>query len=402
MQRVILTILALICSSSAALITIWIVVPALNSAVWLVSVGASEWSLWFGALGLLGAALGLAALRAGSHWSNWLAIGLGLLGVACALVPPLTAGPAARANGVRLSLRRYIVGADPAAAGAPQTLTYATIDGQPLQLDAYLPDGTSAAPRPAIVVVHGGSWSGGDKSDFPQWNRWLNQQGYAVFDIQYRLAPQPNWQTATGDVKCAVGWVKQNAARFNVDPARLALLGRSAGGHLALLAAYTPNVAALPPSCAVADTSVSAVISFYGPTDLAWGYTHPANQRVNDGPAALRRFLGGDPQSAAAAYATASPINHVQSSTPPTLLIHGGRDQLVRQAQSEQLAERLRTAGVQGRLIEIPYAQHGFDYNFNGWGSQIAQPILSDFLQTYLAADARTRRSQARTPAIGR
>ena len=109
-------------------------------------------------------------------------------------------------------------------------------------LDAYLPAEDDAA-RPAIIVIHGGSWSSGDKSDFPRWNGWLVEHGFAIFDIQYRLAPQPNWQTATSDVKCAIGWVKRNADHYGVDPDRIALLGRSAGGHLALLAAYTSREA---------------------------------------------------------------------------------------------------------------------------------------------------------------
>jgi acetyl esterase/lipase len=302
------------------------------------------------------------------------------------LVPPLQSWPVARENGLSLSLTRYLFGWRTAPNGnPPQTHTFATVDGRPLLLDAYLPSGTASGLRPALIVVHGGSWSGGDKSDFPQWDHWLTQQGFAVFDVQYRLAPQPNWQTATGDIKCAIGWVKRHAAQYGVDPQRIALLGRSAGGHLALLAAYTPDDPALPPSCAAADTSVRAVVSLYGPADLVWGYTHQANPDVIDGPGTLRRFLGGDPQTAAAAFTTAAPISHVGSRTPPTLLLHGQRDQLVGARHAELLAERLRAANVPHRTILIPYAQHGFDYNFDGWGAQIVQPVLLQFLQTYVA-----------------
>jgi acetyl esterase/lipase len=249
----------------------------------------------------------------------------------------------------------------------------------------YQPSAAAQQPLPAVIVVHGGSWSGGDKSDFPRWNWWLTEQGFVVFDIQYRLAPQPNWQSATGDVKCAIGWVKRNATQYNVDPQRIALLGRSAGGHLALLAAYTPQEPVLGPSCVAPDPGVQAVVSFYGPADLVWGYNNPANPDVIDGPGTLRRFLGGDPLTAADAFAVASPVNHVGSSTPPTLLLHGGRDQLVGQRHTELLTERLQAANAPHQTVYIPYGQHGFDYNFNGWGSQIAQPILLRFLQTYVA-----------------
>jgi acetyl esterase/lipase len=242
--------------------------------------------------------------------------------------------------------------------------------------------------RPAVVVVHGGSWSGGDKTDFPQWDRWLVEQGYAVFDIQYRIAPQPNWQTAAADVKCAIGWVKRNAAAYNVDPERLALLGRSAGGHLALLAAYTPGDPALPPSCDAPDTTVQTVISLYGPADLVWGYNNPARPDVIDGPGTLRRFLGGTPESAADAFRIASPITHVSAATPPTLLLHGGRDQLVGQHHAELLSAALQEAGAQERTLFIPYGQHGFDYNFYGWSGQLIRPVIRNWLQTYLVDDA--------------
>ncbi len=108
------------------------------------------------------------------------------------MLPPLQAWRVARANDVELSLRQYLFGASEAHGKVEaQAITYATIDGQALKLDAYLPAGAgeAATRRAAIIVVHGGSWNGGEKSDFPQWDRWLNEQGYAVFDVEYRLAP---------------------------------------------------------------------------------------------------------------------------------------------------------------------------------------------------------------------
>ncbi len=386
--RLLIVISALMCGIFAAFTTLWIVVPAPAYQLWLVAVVASEWSLWFGAIGLIGAGLSLFALMRGSHRVIALVVVLGLLAAVLALIPPLQAWRVAQANDVHLSLRRYVFGTNNAH-GKPdsQTLVYATIDGQTLKLDAYLPARVSneMAHRAAIIVVHGGSWNGGDKSDFPQWDEWLAKQGYAVFDVEYRLAPQPNWKTATGDIKCAIGWVKHNASRFNVDPERIALLGRSAGGHLALLAAYAYADESLPPSCDAPDTKVSAVIALYAPTDLRWAYDHPANQRVIDGPATLRRFLGGDPQTAMKPFEIASPVTHVNEKTPPTLLFHGGQDQLVREENMKLLEQQLAVARVPHKAVFIPYAQHGFDYKFDGWGSQIAQPVMLRFLQTNLA-----------------
>ena len=381
--------LALLCGASAAFVTLWIVIPPLSNGLWLVAIAAGEWSLWWGLLGLIGSGLAWRALARGAGPTAWIPLALGLLAAVLALVPPFQALGAAHASGVPLSLRRYLLGLPRAPRGPrPETETFATVDGKPLRLDVYRPAGPPPAKsRPAVIVVHGGSWSRGDKSDFPHWDRWLAREGFVVFDIQYRLTPQPNWRTATGDVKCAVGWVKRNARRYGVSPDRIALLGRSAGGHLALLAAYTPEEPALPPSCAgVPDTRVAAVVSLYGPTDLVWGYHNPARPDIIGGPATLRRFLGGSPQDRPEAYALASPVNHIGPGDPPTLLLHGGRDTLVGARHTELLAAELRAKGVSHEAVVLPYAQHGFDYPWNGWGAQVVRPVLLRFLRSSLSA----------------
>ncbi|MDT7541797.1 MAG: hypothetical protein QOE33_1701 [Acidobacteriota bacterium] len=385
--------LALLCGGVATFFAVWIVVPAPSYSLWLVAVGASEWSLWLGALGFAGACFSLLARVAGARrGTTCLAISLGVVSILLSLIPPLTALREARAQNLQLSLGRYLFGTKtgPTSDRASQTFTFANADSRALNLDAYLPTAKQATLNPAVIVVHGGSWSAGARSHFPRWNWWLVEQGYAVFDIDYRLAPQPNWQTATGDVKCAVGWVRANAQRLNVDPQRIALFGRSAGAHLALLAAYSDNEPQLSQSCPAADARVQAVVSFYGVTDLAWAYAHPANQRVIDGPETLRRFTGGTPEDATEIYRMASPTAHVNERTPPTLLFHGGQDQLVRSENMELLARQLEAARVPFDALRLPYAQHGFDYNFDGWGSQLAQPLILAFLRAHLVSPTKS------------
>ncbi|HLM61327.1 MAG TPA: alpha/beta hydrolase, partial [Pyrinomonadaceae bacterium] len=232
---------------------------------------------------------------------------------------------------------------------------------------------------------HGGSWDAGKRSDFPQWNNWLAEQGFTVFDIDYRLTPQPNYLTATGDVKSAVCWVKDHAAEFQISPERIILLGRSAGGHLALLAAYTGDDQRFPSNCTEKGQSaaVRGVVSFYAPTDLIYGYENLANQRVINGPATLARFIGGSPHESneiRERFSFASPITQVSALTPPTLIIHGGQDQLVRPENMSRLGDQLNKAHVPHETIYISYAQHGFDYNFNGWSSQISKSVILHFL----------------------
>jgi len=130
---------------------------------------------------------------------------------------------------------------------------------------------------------------------------------------------------------------------------------------------------------------VRAVVSFYAPTDLLWAYDNPANGRVIDGPETLRRFIGGNPHASSdirERFILASPVAHVTAArTPATLLIHGGYDQLVRSENMDLLGKKLKEAGVPHKVVLIPYAQHGFDYNFNGWGAQVVQHVLLDFLR---------------------
>lgn len=400
-----LNILALVAGAASALASVWIVLPAPSYSLWLVAVAASEWSLYLAALGAFAVLCALSARAARGGRVLWLPSFIaGGLAVVFGLYPLASALVAARAQGVSLSLGQYTEGfvgrltggASEDVGGAFTTHTFANVEGRELRLDAYLPPAGVTRSGAAVIVVHGGSWGGGERSDFPHWNLWLARQGFAVFDVDYRLAPQPNWLAATGDVKCAVAWVKRHAGEFRVSPDRLALLGRSAGGHLALLAAYTARDPRLPASCSgqasgeasapteADDTGVRAVVSLYGPTDLAWAYDHPANMRVLDGPETLRRFLGARPQESAEAsdrYMLASPTAHVTPRTPPTLLVHGGHDQLVRAENMERLAVRLEEAGVPHREVSLAYAQHGFDYNFNGWGSQVLRPVLLTFLR---------------------
>ncbi len=384
-----LNVLPLLLNSVALLAVIWIIVPAPAYNIWLFSVAASEWSLWFGALALIGL---ICSLFAEKERLKLASLTIGSIAFIISLYPFFSVVSIAREQKVSLSLQRYfnlLQSENNSPDNQPKnftTYTFASVDGKDLRSDVYLPaENITTNNGASIIVVHGGSWSAGERNDFPQWNRLFAAQGFTVFDIDYRLA-QPNYLTATGDVKCAVKWVKENAVKFKISPDRIALLGRSAGGHLALLAAYSAGDARLPASCSENKTSenVRAVVSIYAPTDLLWAYDNPANQSVIDGPATLARFLGGSPHESVKMrerYILASPVSHIASNTPPTLLIHGGQDQLVREENMDFLAAKLREANAPHKTLFIPYAQHGFDYNSGGWGAQISEFAILNFLR---------------------
>lgn len=264
------------------------------------------------------------------------------------------------------------------------TVSYATRDDKPLELDLYRAAGSRGA-RPLVITIHGGSWSSGMKSELPELNYHLARSGYTVAALGYRLAPAHPFPAATEDVNAAIDYLKSHADSLGIDRARIVLIGRSAGGQLALQSAYTKP-----------DSSIRGVVALYAPTDQQWGWDHPANLRVYDSYAVLRTFLHGEPSQVPEAYRKASPINYIGSHTIPTLLIHGGMDPLVSVRQSERLDSALTAAGRPHYFLEMPWATHGCDYFFNGPCGQVAAFAIERFLKAVTTGTSESRHSKTR------
>ena len=248
------------------------------------------------------------------------------------------------------------------------TLTYATRDGKPLDLDVYRRD-RQLPPSPLVIVIHGGSWKSGTRVDLPALNYYLASRGYVVASPSYRFAPQFPHPAASQDIDAAISFLKANAKQLGIDSTRIVLLGRSAGAQLALLAGYTRN-----------DSAIKGVVSLYGPTDQKWGWDNPSNPRVYNSAETLSAFLHGDPTHQPEAYRASSPLNFVGPKTPPTLMIHGTADPLVSSRQSLRLDSAL-VAGKRPHLfIELPWATHGCDYIFNGPCGQISTYAIERFI----------------------
>ncbi len=235
----------------------------------------------------------------------------------------------------------------------------------------------------AFIYLHGSAWWVLDK-DFqtrPLF-RHLAAQGHVIMDVAYRLCPEVDIYGMVGDAKRAVAWMKANAARYQVNPERVVLGGGSAGGHLSLLAAYTPHQLKLtPPDVEGCDLSVRAVVSYYGPTDLRAVYTY-THQELNFGglpkveiglPEAvdpkknmsnagrMDTLLGGHLHEVPEVYALASPVTHVSPDSPPTLLIQGIPDVYTPAAATRELHRRLVENGVPAVNIMYPLTNHAFD-----------------------------------------
>jgi acetyl esterase/lipase len=380
-------VLALVIAIAASIAAALIVLPAIGMKMALVAMVASERSALIAAGAIVALPLAFFGFTRGRRMPSAIAVVAAVAAVGMSILPLAQARTLAKTRGVPLDFRRYLhakIDSERGPGQPNQTVNHASVNGTPLALDVYLPRARPAAPGRAVLVIHGGFWAAGEKGEATNASRRLADLGYTVFDVQYRISPQPNWKTATGDVKCAIGWVKQHAQTpdWNVDPKKVALLGRSAGGHLALMAAYAPADPDLPASCDAGDTSVDAVISLYAPTDLQWGYKYPGSRWVADSRAKMRAFLGGPPDQAGDRYRALSPLERVTTTAPRTLLAHGGRDQFVPHGHMGLLAARLRAMGVPCETLFIPYAQHAFDFVRGGFSDQILEAEVVRFLSS--------------------
>lgn len=262
--------------------------------------------------------------------------------------------------------------------------------------DLYLPGPGSAdtrRPAPVVLQIHGGAWITGNKRQQaqPLLHR-LAHVGIIGVAINYRLGPAHRFPAPIIDVKRAIAWTKEHIADHGGDPERIVLTGGSAGGHLAALAALTPNLPAFQDGFPDRDTSVAACVPFYGPTDLAdrTGLRGPSTSlesfltaRVMPGPRA------DDP----AFWDLVSPVTHVRADAPPFFVIQGTNDVLVWREEQRLFVDALRAVSAAPVLYwEVPGAQHAFD-TFNSRRSAAAVDAVERFV-AWVDATAPERSTQ--------
>jgi acetyl esterase/lipase len=237
---------------------------------------------------------------------------------------------------------------------------FAEHDGSKLVGDFYLPKGRAKAP--ALVAIHGGGWQLGDRSFYKHWGPYFARQGYALFAIEYRLGKAGVYPAAVHDCRAAIQFVRAKAADFDIDPARIGLIGDSAGAHLSALlalaggqygAAYRDDPHAATP------VEVNAVVGFYGVYDLYAQWQHDLAVRPRD--PIVEKFLGVSPTVNRRLYFDASPISHatVDRNKLRFLLIHGTDDDIVDSpSQSGAFLTALMQAQFFVRRIVVPGAGH--------------------------------------------
>jgi acetyl esterase/lipase len=377
-------LISAVSTALAALALAWsalALAPMPTYATWYLHVVALETSLVAAGLAALAALLAVAGPSGGRGPRLCFA----LVALSVGLWPLAGACPAFVATRQRFSLAAYGVGpfcARPPA-GARHDRDLRLDPESPLRTDLYRPRGDG--PFPIVVVLHGGAWRGGDKGQARHVSWALVEQGYAVADLQYGLGRANPFPQAVRELKCQVGRLRERSGALQLDPRRVAYLGRSAGGQIALVAAYSAGDPRLAPSCDVPDAAPARVAAFYAPTDLAWGYEHPSWPDVVQGPQSLELHLAGPPSRRAEAYALASPVSWVTGARlPPSLLVHGTGDRVVDPEHSRRLHSALSRHGHPAELLLINAAEHGFDFRRGGVGEQLARGALLEFLAPLL------------------
>ncbi|MBE9241788.1 alpha/beta hydrolase [Synechocystis salina] len=386
-----LKILALLLSGIGLFLSAWMIIPAPNMALLTLGVGVPEVSPWLLVLNATAGGVSMVGVR--HSWLQRLTLGASLVGLLLSAMP-LIQMPATQQrievamrealgtnyleqipNQLQIQMRSEPFSLTDSFTGInlrevryTPDIQFASPDGVSLKMDIYRP--LQVGKYPAIVVIYGGSWQRGDPKQNADFSRYMAAQGYTVFAIDYRHAPLYRFPAQLDDVLTALAFIRQHGSEYEADPERIALLGRSAGAHLAMLAAYQQSET-LP---------VRAVVSYYGPIDLAEGYANPPRPDPINSRSVLRAFLGGSPAELPDLYQKASPINYAIRPQPPTLLVYGRNEHVVQVRFAQGMYHRLLASGTTAILLDIPWAEHAFDAIFSGPSNQLALYYTERFL----------------------
>ncbi|WP_372948156.1 alpha/beta hydrolase fold domain-containing protein [Mariniphaga sp.] len=254
-----------------------------------------------------------------------------------------------------------------------KNVEYKNINGKSLQMDFYRPKNADG-PLPLLLFIHGGGWRSGKRSDYLVYLTSFAQKGYMTATVTYRLKGDSIYPAAVEDVTEAVEWLFKNGENYGYDPNRIALIGGSAGAHLAMMAGYGWENPASQHTGEKPANRVKAVVDIYGPVDLTTEYAQ--NQPLVTG------FIGHAYNEKPELYQQASPIFWLSDSCPPTLILHGTSDTLVPVSQSDTLKSRLDALGVPCEYYRVPLWPHSMDIAKRV--NDFSQQKMEAFFEKYL------------------
>jgi acetyl esterase/lipase len=207
--------------------------------------------------------------------------------------------------------------------------------------------------------VHGGAWwKGARPADWRGFSAYL-EAGFAIVNVQYRLAGVATAPAAVQDVRCVISWIDKNAERFNFDTDRIVVTGSSAGGHLALMAGMLSHENDIDlPECRN-PPAVAAIVDFYGPTDLdTWPAPNPNGGFLQAPHSSIARWIGSR-ADADVMRKKMSPVTYVREGLPPIFIVHGDADPVVPLQESINLKQRLDAVGARNALHIVAGGVHG-------------------------------------------
>ncbi len=250
---------------------------------------------------------------------------------------------------------------------------YKKVNGKSLQMDFYRPKNANE-PLPLLVFIHGGGWKSGKRADYLVYLASFAEKGYMTATVSYRLKRDSIYPACVEDISDAVKWLFKNGETYGYDPDRIALIGGSAGAHLALLVGYGWKDSRIQNDNTESAHRIKAVVDIYGPVDLTTEYGQ--TQRLVTG------FIGHSYAEKPELYKEASPITWLKSSVPPTLILHGTSDKLVPISQSETLKSRLDELGVPCEFYPVPLWPHSMDIAKRV--NDFSQKRMEEFFVKYL------------------
>lgn len=255
-------------------------------------------------------------------------------------------------------------------------IVYSTPGGEELALNLARPKSIRSA-RPAILCIHGGGFRAGKRESYDALCKKLAEKGFVAVTMTYRLAPKHPFPAAVHDSKAAVRWLRANAVKYNIDPAKIGVTGSSAGGHLAQFLAVTANVPEFEGTDGKPEqpSNVQCVVNVYGPSDFTKSYGKSV-----DAHEVLPLWFGGNLDTHRQLHIVGSPLYWVTPDAAPTLCIHGTEDKYVAHEQAVWLIEKLKAAGVESELLTMEGAGHGF----KGADAEKAESALIDYFRSRL------------------
>lgn len=256
-----------------------------------------------------------------------------------------------------------------------RSIEFSNAADQHLQLNIARPKNATGA-LPTILCIHGGGFRAGTRESYDKLCLTLAGHGYVAATVTYRLAPAHPYPAAVLDCKSAVRWLRANAAKYNIDPARLGVTGGSAGGHLVQFLGVTPGVKEFDVGDHLDQSSaVSCVVNYYGPSDLTKSYGKSV-----DAAEVLPLFFGGALDTKLKEHVRGSPLYWVTPNAAPMLIVHGTEDKYVNYEQAGWMVDKLKAAQVEVELLTLPGAGHGF----KGPDAEKAEAAMIEFFDRHL------------------